>query len=70
MLSWFVENATATRPGDINLRDVLELAHKEGVDVVTLDDVAAYARKHDLVLWSTRHDAHHAPNEKRTPTSP
>jgi hypothetical protein len=49
------------RPRGVNLGDVLELARKQGVEFITLDDVVAYARKHDLVLRPRRDGEEGAP---------
>jgi hypothetical protein len=41
-------------PRGKNITDILKLAREVGIEVVTFDDVVAYARDHDLVLRSRR----------------
>jgi hypothetical protein len=41
-------------PRGVNFGDVLELAREQGVEFITLEDVVACARKHDLVLRPRR----------------
>jgi hypothetical protein len=42
------------RPRGVFLSGVLEVLRASGVEFITLDDVVAYARKHDLVLRPRR----------------
>jgi hypothetical protein len=48
-------------PRGMFLSGVLELARETGVEFVTLDDVVAYARRHDLVLRPRRDGEEGAP---------
>jgi hypothetical protein len=60
------------RPRGVFLSGVLEVLRASGVEFITLEDVVAYAREHDLVLRPRRdgEGVGQVPNPTRSPPRP